>query len=109
MPDSKALLDEAEIRQVLESEVLNSKGEKIKLGSTFTSDKTILVFIRELHSVGIQTVFLLPLVGHFFCGVSSEISIYIFYLHFGYFLSELSGTMHSLVFEEVTNVNHAHA
>jgi hypothetical protein len=57
MPDSKALLDEAEIRQVLESEVLNSKGEKIKLGSILTSDKTILVFIREFHSVWIQSLF----------------------------------------------------
>jgi hypothetical protein len=61
MSDSKALLDEAEIRQVLESEVLNSKGEKIKLGSIFSSDKTILVFIREFHSVGVQTVFYYPL------------------------------------------------
>ena len=42
------LLDKATTEKILETEVFNSTGEKIKLGSVFEENqKTILVFIRE--------------------------------------------------------------
>jgi hypothetical protein len=74
MAESKKgeLLDSATTEKILETEVINSTGEKVKLGSVFEENqKTILVFIREWLSVRSPVISLsCPYdVGHFFCGV----------------------------------------
>jgi len=56
MADFKALPDETTTKEASDLEVFDINGDKVKFGSIFASEKTIVVFIR-----------------HFFCGVRYEI------------------------------------
>jgi len=50
MTDFKALPDDKVISEASNIDILNSKGEKVKFGSLFEQQKTIVVFIRMFSS-----------------------------------------------------------
>jgi len=50
MADFKALPDDKIISEASDIDILNSKGEKVKFGSLFEQQKTIVVFIRMFSS-----------------------------------------------------------
>ena len=46
MSSQKSILEDDVIREATEIEIFNSKGEKIKFGTIFETQKTVFVFIR---------------------------------------------------------------
>lgn len=73
MSDS-TVLDESVVAKAAEIEIYNSTGEKIKFGSLFEEQKTIVVFIRKHRLLSDSFAFVFYKTGHFFCGVSCLIA-----------------------------------
>jgi len=70
MTDFKALPDEKVISEASNIDILDSKGEKVKFGSLFEQQRTIVVFIRMSHkSHCFHRITWRHYLGHFGCGV----------------------------------------
>jgi len=72
MTDFKVLPDEKIISEASNTDILDSKGEKVKFGSLFEQQKTIVVFIRMFPSIQIPLFHRITCrhyLGHFGCGV----------------------------------------
>jgi len=48
---SDSIPDEKVVVEAVEFDIFNSKGDKVKFGSLFESQKTVIVFIREYRLV----------------------------------------------------------
>ena len=76
MVDLKALPDETTIKEASDLEVFDINGDKVKFGSIYASEKTIVVFI-SMQMIRYTYLFWSfddnRWIGHFFCGVRYEI------------------------------------
>ncbi len=70
MASAREIPDEQTLSRASDLNIYDSKGEGVKFGSLFEKDKTLVVFVRTSDSSSrVQLSQLLPLSGHFFCGV----------------------------------------
>jgi len=69
MSSPKTVPQDSVIKEAAEIEIFNSKGETIKFGTIFETQKTVIVFIRMYSEPSDSIRVSNRVIGHFFCGV----------------------------------------